>query len=108
MLVDKIFREDETVECLYKSSNILMSVWDPKKRLLEVTFNYGGKYSYSNVDPKDYLRFEMDKSQGEVFNKHIKLYKTQNLGKVDVSVLKQRLTEMLTPKTQEGEQTELL
>lgn len=95
MLVDKVFKEDDSVECLYKSSNILMSEWNQKTKNLIITFNYGGKYSYSNVDPKDYLRFEVDESQGKVFNKHIKHYKTDNLGKVDVSVLTERLNNLL-------------
>lgn len=96
MLVDKIFNEDGTVECLYKSSNILKSKWNPTNSLLEITFNYGGKYSYSNVDHKDYLRFEADESQGKVFNKHIKHYKTENLGKENVDELKERLVEILS------------
>jgi len=95
MLVDKVFNEDGTIECLYKSSNILKSKWNPINSLLEITFNYGGKYQYSNVDHKDYLRFEADESQGKVFSKHIKHYKTDNLGKEDVSELKSRLDEIL-------------
>ena len=95
MLVDKIYRENDIVECLYKSSNILMSEWNPKTSELTVTFNYGGKYKYSNVDHKDYLRFEIDESQGKVFNKYIKVCKTDNLGKTDVTVLKERLENLL-------------
>jgi hypothetical protein len=100
MLVDKIFRENDSVECLYKSSNILMSEWNQKTKNLIITFNYGGKYQYSNVDPKDYLRFEADESQGKVFNKHIKHYKTDNLGKVDTSILTERLNNLLNGTVQ--------
>ena len=109
MLVDKVFREDDVVECLYKSSNILMSEWNPKTNKLTIVFNYGGKYQYSNVDHKDYLRFEVDESQGKVFNKHIRHYKTDNLGKVDVSVLTERLNNLLNgtvQKISEGDSTE--
>lgn len=95
MLVDKVFNEDGTVDCLYKSSNILKSKWDPKNSILEITFNYGAKYTYSNVNHKDYLRFEADESQGKVFDKHIKHYKTEKLGKEDVSELKERLENIL-------------
>jgi len=105
MLVDKVFREDGVEECLYKSSNILMSEWNPKNSKLTIVFNYGGKYQYSNVNHKDYLRFEADESQGKVFNKHIKHYKTDNLGKVDVKVLTERLNNLLNgtvQKTSEG------
>ena len=95
MLVNKVFNENGVEECLYKSSNILMSEWDPKTSELVITFNYGGKYKYSSVDHKDYLRFECDESQGKVFNKHIKHYKTENLGKVDVKPLTDRLDKLL-------------
>jgi len=95
MLVERIIREDGTIECLFKSSNILQSDWNPKTGKLDIIFNYGGKYSYSNVSHKDYLRFEMDKSQGETFSKHIKTYKTDNLGKVDTTILKERLNIIL-------------
>ena len=95
MLVDKVLKEGGLVECLYKSSNILMSEWDSKSRSLIITFSYGGKYKYHDVNPKDYLRFEVDKSQGVVFNKHIKHHKTDNLGKVDVSELTERLNNLL-------------
>lgn len=100
MLVDKVFREDGIEECLYKSSNILMSEWSPKNSELTIVFNYGGKYKYSNVNHKDYLRFEADESQGKVFNKHIKHYKTENLGKVNVSVLTERLNNLLNARVQ--------
>lgn len=95
MLIERIITEDGNVECLYKSSNILSSLWEPNIQKLTITFNYGGKYSYSNVTPKDYLRFEMDGSQGETFSKHIKSYKTDNLGKVDTTILKERLNTIL-------------
>jgi hypothetical protein len=95
MLVDKVFQEDGTMECLYKSSNILMSEYNEKTQKLMVTFNYGGVYAYHNVSYKDYLRFEADESQGKTFNKYIKIHKTDNLGKTDVSVMKERLERLL-------------
>jgi hypothetical protein len=95
MLVDKVFQEDGTMDCLYKSSNILTSEYNQKSGNLIITFNYGGKYAYHNVSYKDYLRFEADESQGVTFNKYIKIHKTDNLGKVDVTVLKERLNNML-------------
>ena len=95
MLVDKVFQEDGTMECLYKSSNILTSEYNEKSQKLIITFNYGGKYAYHNVSYKDYLRFEADESQGKVFNKYIKIHKTDNLGKTDVTLLKERLNNLL-------------
>jgi hypothetical protein len=100
MLVDKVFQEDGTMECLYKSSNILMSEYSEKTQNLIITFNYGGKYAYHNVSYKDYLRFEADESQGKVFNKYIKSYKTDNLGKTDVTILKERLNNLLNGTVQ--------
>ena len=95
MLVDKVIQEDGTIECLYKSSNILVSEWNEKTQKLIITFNYGGKYAYHNVNYKDYLRFEADESQGKVFVKHIKIHKTENLGKVDTTILRERLDKIL-------------
>lgn len=95
MLVDKVFTEDGKVQCLYKSSNILMSEWDEKEKTLIVTFNHGVPYLYSKVDPKDYLRFEIDESQGKVLNAKIKKYDCTKLDKVDVSEMKGRLNEIL-------------
>ena len=95
MLVDKVFNEDGTVSCLFKSSNILMSEYDQKNQKIKITFNYGGVYLYEGVNYKDYLRFEADESQGKTFNKYIKVCKTTNLGKTDVSEMKERLNKLL-------------
>jgi len=100
MLVHKVFQEDGTMECLYKSSNILTSEYNQKSGNLIITFNYGGKYVYHSVSYKDYLRFEADESQGKVFNKVIKIHKTDNLGKVDVTILKERLNKILNGTVQ--------
>ena len=101
MLVDKVFQEDGTMECLYKSTNILMSEYNEKTQNLIITFNYGGKYAYHNVSYKDYLRFETDESQGKVFNKYIKIHKTDNLGKVDTSLMVERINNMFKKEIKE-------
>lgn len=72
-------------ECLYKSSNILRSVYDKSKKNLTITFNYGGVYEYLDVGYKDYVRFENDESQGKVFSKYIKNHETNKKNKVDVT-----------------------
>ena len=99
MLVDKVIQEDGTIECLYKSSNILVSEWNEKTQKLIITFNYGGKYAYHNVEPKDYLRFEIDKSQGKVFADHIKYYKTEKLDKVDTTILKESVERIMNERS---------
>lgn len=76
-------------ECLYKSSNIIKSKYIKEDMLLEITFNYGGVYQYSDVSYKDYIRFENDESQGKVFNKYIKNHDTKKMTNVDVSHYKE-------------------
>lgn len=77
MIVNKKIHteEDKTtgyIECIYSSSNILMSVYFPKTELLYVSFNRGGVYSYTNVDNELYDKFENSDSQGKFFVKEIK------------------------------------
>lgn len=59
-------------ECIFDSSNILMSVYFPKTNLLYISFNRGGVYSYTNVDETLYERFENSDSQGKFFVNEIK------------------------------------
>ncbi len=67
--------EDQTVgyiECIFESSNILMTTYFPKTELLYVSFNRGGVYSYGNVNEEKYNQFETSDSQGKFFVKEIK------------------------------------
>ena len=72
----KIHKEDDDsigyIECIYSSSNILMSVYFPKTNLLYVSFNRGRVYSYTNVDINLYNKFETSDSQGKFFVNEIK------------------------------------
>lgn len=77
MIVKKTthLEEDQSegyIECIYDSSNILMSVYFPKNNLLYISFNRGGVYSYTNVDRELYDNFENSDSQGKFFVNEIK------------------------------------
>lgn len=60
------------VECIFDSSNILMSTYFPLTETLYVSFNRGGVYSYGSVDQELYDQFESSDSQGKFFMKEIK------------------------------------
>lgn len=95
MLVNKEEREG-IIECIYKSSNILASEYDEKNQKLSITFNYGVKYEYYDVIPRDYVRFEMHESQGTILNKNLKKYEYKKIGSVDTKPIKERLNELLS------------
>lgn len=77
MIVQKKTHKDEDdsigyIECIFDSSNILMSTYFPTTEILYISFNRGGVYSYGNVDQKLYDQFESSDSQGKFFVKEIK------------------------------------
>lgn len=94
MFIDKKEKEG-IITCLFKSSNILSSDYNQEKKELVITFNAGRRYTYSDVGHKDYLRFELAESQGEVFNKYIKKYSTKKNDDVNPAELLNRVTEIL-------------
>lgn len=61
--------EDESqidmLECIFDSSNILMSTYIPHKEKLYIVFKRGHVYSYGNVDKEVYDEFEASDSQGK-------------------------------------------
>ena len=76
MFIDR--KENEgIISCLFKSSNILASDYNQEKKELTITFNAGRSYTYSDINHKDYTRFELAESQGEIFSKYIKKYTTK-------------------------------
>ena len=83
MLIEKVKVEDD-VKVLYESSNILASTYNQKSKDLTVIFKRGDSYTYKNVDSKDYMRFELDESQGSALSKYIKNYSFTKNTKVDV------------------------
>jgi hypothetical protein len=75
MLIEKKVlgpEDDQYVEAIFESSNILMSTYFPKKNKLYIHFNRGGTYSYTNVDNELYEEFEKTESQGKFFQQKIK------------------------------------
>jgi len=63
---------DQFIESIYESSNILMSTYFPKTNKLFIHFNRGGTYSYTNIDEGLYKDFENADSQGKFFLANIK------------------------------------
>ena len=68
--------------------------WKEKKELT-ITFNAGRRYTYSNVEHKDYVRFEIAESQGQIFNKHIKKYTTVKNPDVNPTELLNKVTQII-------------
>lgn len=58
--------------CEYDSSNVIYSIFNERKNILDVIFSSGRKYRYSNCNRETYLRFKIAQSQGkkihELFN----------------------------------------
>jgi hypothetical protein len=92
-VVRRTEREDSVVECLIDSTNIIMSEYDESKSKLTLTFKAGTKYLYHDILKRDYLRFEVSESQGEVFNKTLRKYKYDKLDSVDVAPIKELISE---------------
>ena len=77
MIVNKKTHTEEDgstgyIECIFDSSNILMSIYFPNDEKLYVSFNRGGVYYYTNVDQELYDKFENSDSQGKFFVNEIK------------------------------------
>lgn len=82
------------VECLIDSTNILHSEYDQSNKTLILTFKAGTRYKYLDIQHRDYVRFEVSESQGTVFSKTLKDYKTEKLDKVDITPIKERINEI--------------
>jgi len=82
MLVNRK-EENELVECLFKSSNVLKSTYNTTTKKLVISFNSGATYEYENVPLKDYLRLEISESQGTVVNKTFKPYKCTKIENIN-------------------------
>lgn len=86
----------ESTKALYKSSNVLASVYNPTDSTLEVIFKKGTRYAYKNVDAAAYMRFETADSQGKVLNSHIKKHEFEKLEDTDPSKIEQMITKYET------------
>lgn len=54
------------------SKNINTIHYDPKSKVLEITFHEGSTYHYHDISEAAYKSFENAKSHGKHFNTHIK------------------------------------
>jgi len=94
MVLLKEEKEGGVVSCIFKSSNILASDYNQEKKELTIIFKEGRSYTYSGIEYKDYLRFEIAESQGQVFSKHIKKYDTKKNNNVDVKEILSKISEL--------------
>jgi len=87
--------KDGIVKGYYKSTNVALSEYNKNTKDLIITFDYGGVYAYHNVPEKDYVRFEMDESQGKILNSHIKQFSFSKLDNVDKDYVKNQIAEAI-------------
>ena len=71
---DEVLKEDGSigyVESVFKSENILNTVYYPDSQVLYIGFSRGRLYSYANISPELYQEFEDAESSGKFFHKRI-------------------------------------
>lgn len=93
-VIKRTVREDGVIECLIESTNILKTEYNESTKEFIVTFKAGSRYKYIDVLQRDYVRFEISESQGSVFNKTMKAYKFDKLDSVDVTPIKEMISEI--------------
>jgi hypothetical protein len=110
MLVNReeVLNEDGSlgyVESIFKSSNILKTVYFAEAETLYITFGRGHTYLYTGVELDFYKRFENADSNGKFFHQHIKnkmpFYKEFTFYPHEVQELKELIENKL--KEDEGE-----
>lgn len=79
MLIEKkTYNEDDGsvgyIESIYDSSNILKTIYFPKKSRLFISYKRGGTFSYGNINENLYENFENSKSQGAFIEQVIKKF----------------------------------
>ena len=92
-VVKKTEKENGIVECWIDSSNILLSEYNKSKKTLKITFKAETQYLYKDMLDRDYVRFEVSESQGSVFNKTMRKYEFEKIGKIDTSELLEQIKE---------------
>jgi len=92
-VIKRTEKENGVVECLIDSSNVLLSEYNRPERTLKITFKAGTQYLYKEVIERDYVRFEVSESQGSVFNKTMRKYEFEKLGKIDTTELLEQVKE---------------
>lgn len=63
--------EGKVIEITINSTNLKSAKYETESELLEITFNNGSVYEYSNVPWKVFTKFRMAESQGKFFNQSI-------------------------------------
>lgn len=110
MLVNReeVLNEDGSlgyVESVFKSTNILKTVYFADTKKLYITFSRGNTYLYTGVDMEFYMRFEDAESNGKFFHQYIKnkmpFYKEFTYYPNEVQELKELIENKL--KEDEGE-----
>jgi hypothetical protein len=72
--------EGKNISVTVNSSNIKFAQYDTESKDLQVTFNNGLIYEYSNVPWEVFTKFRMSESQGKFFNSNIsKTYKYKKI-----------------------------
>lgn len=59
------------IESVFKSDNILKTTYFPESQRLYIAFSRGDTYSYGNITPEFYQKFEDAESHGKFFYKNI-------------------------------------
>ena len=111
MLVERkeVLNEDGIlgyVESIFKSANILKTVYFVDTEKLYITFSRGNTYLYTEFGKDFYKRFEDAESNGKFFHQHIKnkvpYYKEYTYYPHEVQELKE-IIENFKPEEDEGE-----
>jgi hypothetical protein len=76
MLVERkeVKKEDGNIgyiESVFKSDNILKTTYFPDSQRLYIAFSRGHTYSYGNISPEFYEKFEASDSHGKFFHQFI-------------------------------------
>ena len=110
MLVERneILNEDGSlgyIETIFKSSNILKTVYFAGTEKLYITFSRGNTYLYTEFDLDFYKRFEEAESNGKFFHQYIRgkvpFYKEYDYYPHEVQQLKE-IIENFNPEEDEG------
>lgn len=111
MLVERneILNEDGSlgyIESIFKSANILKTVYFKDTEKLYITFSRGNTYLYTKVNFDFYKRFEDAESNGKFFHKNIRgkidYFKEFKYYPSEVDTLKQLIESKLT-ENEDGE-----
>lgn len=88
-------KQNDKIVAYYNSSNILATEFYFNDLKLNVIFESGRVYQYSDISLEDYIKLQQNSSTGTYFTKNIKnKYKTQRLDDIDTSVLKEELQKL--------------